>query len=63
MYVKGQVSDIQPHKNLLHHDIVLCLLKDILFVDTPEHDMIYACGTFLATLTWHLRPNLISLQI
>lgn len=56
-------SFVQPHKNLLHPDIVLCLLKDILFVDTPKHDMIYACRTSLATLTWHLRPNLITLQI
>ena len=43
--------------------LAVAFLKDILFVDTPEHDMIDACGTFLATLTWHLRPNLITLQI
>ena len=24
---------------------------------------VYARGTFLATLTWHLRPNLITLQL
>ena len=59
----GEPDQVVVSKKLLHPDIVLCLLKDILFVDTPEHDMIYARGTFLATLTWHLRPYLITRQI
>ena len=32
-------SFVQPYKNLVHPDIVLCLLKDILFVDTHEYDI------------------------
>ena len=33
---------VKPHKNLLHPYIVLFLLKDILFVDTPKHETTYA---------------------
>ena len=54
---------IQSVENFLHPDIVFFLLKDILFVDTPEHNMINACGTLLATLTWHLRSNLFTIMM
>ena len=40
-------------KQLKKLPIIRPILKDILMIDTPEHDVVYTCTTLFSWFSWH----------